>query len=283
MKHLDVFETVQKRIEQTELKAVLLANELSEWNNMTDEAKTRRIRRLCTLPLCDEDFTVVYSLYFRLKWLDAFKGRIPQDGSVVLEVGSGSSVNIPNALSIFDPSSTYITANMNKKLTEGLRQNTASLPIAIDIIEDDANHILNHLAADSVDIIVFEHSVNDILQAILCESRGIDTTHSDWFEILPEMIQIIGAEYVGQTLEQSAKRAFLSLLENCLSVLKPNGYLVMSHYMFQYDLDLGYNPELWQNILPVIRPWLKELTVGEEVFADTFDPQWWLFYQKRMA
>jgi len=50
--------------------------------------------------------------------------------------------------------------------------------------------------------------------------------------------------------------------------------------MFQYDLDLGYNLELWQDILPVIRPWLKELPIGSEVNIDTFDTQWWLFLKK---
>jgi hypothetical protein len=43
---------------------------------------------------------------------------------------------------------------------------------------------------------------------------------------------------------------------------------------------LGYNPELWENMLPVIRPWFAELSGGREVFFNGFDPQWWLFYQK---
>jgi len=154
------------------------------------------------------------------------------------------------------------------------------LPIAIDIIEDDACNIKQYLSPDSVDAIVFEHSVNDVMQALLCERNGIDTTNSDWFEILPNMIQIINAEYANGTLEHSVKASFLSLLENCLSVLKPGGCLIMAHYMFQYDLDLGYDPALWQNILPVVRPWLSDLPVGKEVTVEQFDPQWWLFYQK---
>jgi predicted SAM-dependent methyltransferase len=198
----------------------------------------------------------------------------------VLEVGSGASTNIPCAMTVNDHTSKYITANMNKKLTQGLRNNTSNLPVKIKIIEDNADNIKNYLNADSVDAIVFEHSVNDVLQAILCENKGIDTTNNDWFEILPEMIKMISEDYVNRTLEHKTKTAFLSLINNCLSVLKPSGYLAMSHYMFQYDLDLGYNAELWENILPVIRPWLKELPIGKEVFVDEFDPQWWLFYQK---
>jgi len=122
--------------------------------------------------------------------------------------------------------------------------------------------------------------VNDILQAILYENKSFDTTNSDWFEFLPEMIRMINEEYVNQTLEAQVKVQFLSLLENCLSVLKPNGYLVMSHYVFQFDLNLDYNVELTENMIPMVRPWLKELSVGNELFFDELDPQWWLIYQK---
>jgi len=277
---LDNYEKVKNKIDNTDMSSVLFPYELDEWLNFTNETRSEKIRRICTFPLCNEDFTVVYSLYFRLKWLEAFRNCIHRKGATVLEIGSGSSVNIPNALTIYDDTSKYVTANMNKKLTQGLKQSTKSLPIAIDVIEDDAINIQNYFASDSVDAIVFEHSVNDILQATLCEARGMDTTNGDWFEILPEMINIINAEYASYSLEQLVKNHFLSLVENCISVLKPNGYLIMSHYMFQYDLDLGYNPELWENILPLVRPWINELPTGKEVMMDTFDPQWWIFFQK---
>jgi hypothetical protein len=281
MKHLDNFENVKKHIKHTDLSTVLFSYELNEWLNLTDEAKDQKIKRICSLPLCDEDFSVAYTLYFRLKWLSALSACVHKENPTVLEIGSGSSVNIPNALTVLDKASMYVTANMNKKLTEGLRRNTASLPIEINVIEDDAINIKNHLEDNSVDAIVFEHSVNDILQAILCENKGIDTINNDWFDILPEMIKIINTEYINQTLERKVKSIFLSLINNCLSVLKPDGFIIMSHYMFQYDLDLGYNPELHENILPVIRPWLKELSAGNEIVMDTFDPQWWLFYKKQ--
>jgi len=280
MKNLDDFLAVKERIAKTDLRTVLFPHEFDEWLHFTDEEKDIRMQRICSLPLCNEDFTVAYTLYFRLKWLDAFKSCIPQKKPTVLEVGSGSSVNIPNALTIFDSDSKYLTANMNKKLTEELKKHTSHLPISIDVIEDDANNIQKYIAPNSIDAIVFEHSVNDVLQAILCENSGVDTTHNDWFDILPDMINKISAEYINHSLEQSVKSAFLSLINNCLSVLKPGGYLIASHYMFQYDLDLGYNPNLWEDILPITRPWLKELSTGNEVNIDTFDPQWWLFLKK---
>ena len=280
MKHLDNFNAVMNRIKGIDMSTILFPHELKEWLEMPDAEKSRRLKRICTVPLSGEDFTVCYALYYRLKWMDALNTRIPDKNAVVLEVGSGSSMNIPHALTMHDKDSKYITVNMNKKLTLGFKQSAMGLPITIDIIEDDARNICNHLAPNSVDAIVFEHSANDIIQAILVEKRGIDTTNSDWFEVLPKMIKIICSEYVNQTLEQAVKEDFLEILKNCLVVLKPGGHLIFSHYMFQYDLDLGYDPELWQNILPTVRPWLKELEVGQEVPAETFDPQWWLFYRK---
>lgn len=280
MKQLDNIENVKKRIESIDLNSILFPCEIKEWSELTKEIVDKKLQRICSLPLCDEDFTVVYTLYSRLKWFDALKACIPNKGATVLEVGSGSSTVIPNAMTAYDVNSKYITANMNKKLTEGLENNISKLPIKFDIIEDDANNIKNYLASNSIDLVVFEHSVNDVLQAILCEQNGIDTTNNDWFELLPKMIELISKEYVEQTLEKKLKLAFLSLVNNCLCVLKPDGYIAISHYMFQYDLNLGYNTELWQNMLPIIRPWLNELSNVKEVFIDGFNPQWWLFYQK---
>ena len=280
MKNLDDFLKVKAKIEQVDLSTILFQHELDEWLSFSNEEKDKKMKRICSVPLCNEDFTVAYTLYFRLKWLDAFKSCISETKPIVLEVGSGSSVNIPNALTIFDSASKYVTANTNKKLTEEFKKHTAHLPIRVDIVEDDAKNIQKYFSPNSFDAIVFEHSVNDILQAILCERAGLDTAHNDWFDILPDMIKQISSEYVNQTLEQSVKDVFLSLINNCLSVLKPGGYLIASHYMFQYDLDLGYNASLWENILPTIRPWLKELPSGSEEIMDTFDPQWWLFLKK---
>lgn len=44
--------------------------------------------------------------------------------------------------------------------------------------------------------------------------------------------------------------------------------------------SVDINPKLWENILPVIRPWFTGLSGGREVFVNGFDPQWWLFYKK---
>ena len=71
----------------------------------------------------------------------------------------------------------------------------------------------------------------------------------------------------------------LSLLERLFKVLKTDGVMVMSHYMFQLDLNWGYPPGLWDNLIPITRKWIKEGPGYKEVFFDGFDPHWWIFYQ----
>ena len=94
------------------------------------------------------------------------------------------------------------------------------------------------------------------------------------------MIRLINAQLRAGTLEQMLKRPFLSLVRSCVGVLKSGGLMAMSHYMFKYDLDLGYDPFLWENMLPIVKPWLHELSCIEEVRVEGFDPQWWLFFRK---
>jgi len=279
MKPRDTFTNAKQLVNQSTAEASLFPQELADWETMMADERDEKLRLYCEKPLRFEEYTVVYTLYHRMQWLNAFAAcGLPKD-AIVLEVGSGSTPSIPKALTFYDKTAEYITANMNKELTQGLRRNTANLPVSIQVIEDDANNILQHLTPNSVDAVVFEHSVNDVLQAMLGEQMGLDTTNGDWFELLPQMIAFIKDAYRDGTLEAKLKAPFLSLLQNCLSVLKPGGCFLMSHYMFQYDLDLGYDPDLWQDIIPVIRPWLAKLP-GAEFTVDGFDPQWWLFYRK---
>jgi hypothetical protein len=53
--------------------------------------------------------------------------------------------------------------------------------------------------------------------------------------------------------------------------------------MYHYDLTLGYNRDLWENMLPIVRKWINEVDGGTEVFYADFPSQWWLFYKKTEA
>jgi hypothetical protein len=54
----------------------------------------------------------------------------------------------------------------------------------------------------------------------------------------------------------------------------------MSHYMFQLDLDWGYPQNLWEDMIPITREWIKGFTGCQEVSFEGFDPHWWMFFRK---
>ena len=249
-----------------------------EYQSIPDAERLRQLKALLEKPVVN--FSAVNEAYFRAKWAEALSAACPNKKLTLLEVASGDADMIPQMMARAYPSSRYITANMNRILTARLRENTKDLPITVEVIEEDAANIERFLPAESVDMIAFQHAVNDVLQAILCDREGVDTVDADWMETLPKMIGILQRETAQNTLEQHAKTPFLSLLGKLLLVLKKDGLIVMSHYMFQLDLDWGYPPGLWENLIPITREWIRELPGCKEVFFEGFHPQWWMFYQK---
>ena len=252
--------------------------EYRKYRSIPEPEKLSQVIAILEKPIAR--FTAVNKVFFRARWAEVLGAVQPGKGLTLLEVASGDTDVIPQMLARIRPHSRYITANMNRILTERLRKKTRGLPVEIQVIEEDAIEIDRYLPAESVDIIAFQHAVNDVIQAILCDREGVDTIDTDWMDTLPEMIRILQREIAQNTLEQHARPAFLSLLEKLTKVLKKDGWMVMNHYMFQLDLDWGYPPGLWENFIPITREWIEELPGCKEVFFDGFDPHWWMFYQK---
>ena len=252
--------------------------EYQEFQSIPDTEKLRQLKAILEKPITR--FTAVNEVFFRATWADVLDAAHPGKELTLLEVASGDADMIPQMMARTHPHSRYITANMNRILTERLREKMRDLPVEILVIEEDAARIDRYLQPESVDIVAFQHAVNDVIQAILCDREGVDTVSTDWMEVLPKMIRILQKEIAQNTLEQHARPAFLTLLERLAQVLKPDGVMVMSHYMFQLDLDWGYPPALWEDLIPITREWIKELPVFKEVFMDEFDPHWWIFCRK---
>jgi hypothetical protein len=225
-------------------------------------------------------FTPVNEVFFRARWAEVLGAIHADETLTLLEIASGDADMIPQTMARVRPGSRYVTANMNRMLTESLRAKTKDLPIELVVIEEDAAQIERFLAPESVDVVAFQHAVNDVLQAILCAQAGIDTVYADWMQILPDMIRIMQRETVQNTLEAHVRPAFTALLETLLKVLKPGGFMVMNHYMFQLDLDWGYPPVVWEDLIPIVRPWVGEFPGCQEVFIEGFDPHWWMFLKK---
>lgn len=257
---------------------VLDGEELRAYRAIPPTERLTRLRAILEKPIAH--FSPVNEVFFRARWAEVLELAGAPHPLTLLEIGSGDTDLIPQMMAHRYPGSRYITANMNRLLTAGLRASTAGLPLDIVVIEEDAAALDQHLAPGSVDLVAFQHAVNDVLQAILCDREGIDTIHSDWMQTLPAMIRILQRETSANTFAQSVRPAFLALLQKLLRILKEDGLIVANHYMFQLDLDWGYPPLLWEDLLPIVREWLPELPGCREVFFPGFDPQWWLFLQK---
>lgn len=252
--------------------------EFQEYQSIPDSERLSQIKAILEKPIAH--FTVVNDVFFRARWAEVLSAVHPGKDLALLEVASGDADMIPQMMARTRPHSRYITANMNRILTKNLREKTRDIPVVIEVIEEDAAAMDRHLPAESVDIIAFQHAVNDVIQAILCDQQGVDTIYADWMDTLPEMIRILQRETAQNMLEAHARPAFLSLLEKLFKVLKKDGVMVMNHYMFQLDLDWGYPPDLWENLIPITREWIKTLPGIKEVYFEGFDPHWWMFYQK---
>ncbi len=281
MKPLDNLELWLEKLNDADEKEILSDADGIEWNSLSMVEREEKLTALLQKPVAD--FSVVYRWYFRMKWAEALnKTRLKAPVSL-LEIGAGDTDMLPQILArkFEHPETQYITANMNKKLTASFKEKTKDLPVKINVIEDDAQNLEAYMQGEKFDVIVFEHSINDILQTILGERAGIDTTHSDWYTVLPQMIELIKQEYLAGTLETSIKGDLIDLLNSCLKMLKPGGYIIINHFMYQYDLDLGYQPDLWNNMLNITREWIKSMDNGSEEFFEGFDQQWWMFLGKK--
>ncbi len=256
----------------------LRPDELKQYESMAMSERERQLAALLHAPIAN--FTVINEVFFRGRWGEVMD-RLHQGGKLtLLEVASGDADMIPQCMARTLPGSLYITANMNEKLNENLMGRIHGLPIDVRLIKDDAANILHHLKGGQVDIIAFQHAVNDVLQAVLCAQNGMDTVYSDWMETLPAMIRLLHKEVAEGTLEKHVREPFLNLMKSLLPTLKSDGHIAINHYMFQLDLDWGYPPHLFEHLAPMVRDWLKELSGCEEVTLDGFDLQWWIFLRK---
>jgi hypothetical protein len=274
---LDNFEKWSALIKENS-ELFLNQEELIEFRSFADEDIQNQLKALLEKPIAN--FTCLNEVYFRARWAEVLGILLPGKNLRLLEVATGDADMIPQVMARTHPNSHYITANMNRNLNKSLLNKTKDLSLKMEIIEDDAACIEKHLGENFVDIIAFQHAINDVIQAILCDREGIDTVYSDWMKTLPKMIEILQKETKENTLEQHAKAPFVVLMRTLLKVLKKDGIIAMNHYMFQLDLDWGYPPELFENIVPMSREWFKELTECKEVYIDGFDPQWWIFLKK---
>ncbi len=281
MKPLDNLERYIQKMTQQGAANILSDYEKKDWDSYTNADKERHLKDLIEKPL---EFDNPMSMwYFKTKWGEALRAVLSDAPVNVLEIASGANDLVPQVVAkLYGHSdTTYTTVNLNKGLTAEFKRRTEGLPIQVNVIEDAAQKLESYFGSEKADVVVFEHSFNDIIEAMLVERDGVDTINTDWMEILPLMVEKVNRAYLDKTLESAIKDEFLKILESCLDVLKPNSFIVVSQFQFQYSLDVGMNPELLENYLPIVRGWIANAGIGEEVFIEGFEPQWWMFLKKR--
>ena len=248
-----------------------------EYGSLPPATRYEYLRALLTEPI--RDFSVVNRAFFYARWGELIKTLYGNEAVSLLEVATGAEDMIPRSVSRILPDSTYVTANVNEKLSNSFLAKTKDLPIRIELIRDDAANLDKYLDGGSLDIVAFQHGVNDVLQAILCDQNGIDTADADWMALLPRMIELVTDFHEKGTFEELTKGAFLGMVDTLTGFLKPGGHVIMNHYMFQYDLDLGYPYHIWENLIPIVRTWLSEVSGLREITVPDYPRQWWLILQ----
>lgn len=276
MKAIDYFK--EETISLENAKKFLNEKEYKNFRSLP--IKLRRELFLNVLEKPIDNWNEVTELYFRGKWANLFNQLHSIEKISVLEIASGDADMIPQSLSISNPNSKYISANMNKLLNERLIRKTKDLNVRLELIDDDASKIRNYIKDNEVDIIAFQHGVNDVLQAMLCDRENIDTVNSEWMDCLPKMINLVKKEVENNSFEQSLKEPFVEFINELSHVLKYDGIIAINHYMFELDLKLGYPRTIFEELIPIIRTWLSKSEYVQEIFFDGFDRQWWIFLKK---
>ncbi len=273
-----------REIKDENYNNLLTPKTLKSFEEMSSEHICNLIKNVISMPMkFEHDFSgEIYKIYFIFCWQQLFKNINLNHKSRVLEVASGQSDPVPQALEKYTQGlGQYVTANLNKKLTAGLLRKTANLNISVDVIEDNAINLEKYYQNEIFDVACFQHAINDMIQTIIACKEGIDTVNNDWFEILPEMIAAVNKYYIKEKLKEVVFDKLIEQIRVCSSLLKSDGFLVFNNHIFQMDLDAGYNSELYKSFIPLIRKWIKESDLDlKEITYEHFAPQWWLFLQK---
>lgn len=224
----------------------------------------------------------IFDLYYTTAWLYTFNAlSLPKD-MTVLEIAAGDTINVPVALNIYsNGQGKYITANLNKELSERFYKKTEKLSISRTIVEDNAVNLARYVNSQSIDIVTFQHAINDIVQTIVAENVGIDTINSNWKDILAPMIQKVMEYDQRGMLRDIVYDEFVAIIKTCAGRLKNNGYMVFNNCIFKGDLDRGYSRDFYASYIRLALDWLNEADLGLQVVTCAgFDPNWWLVLRK---
>ena len=280
---LDDFEWIKAKSMEENAAEILTGAEREQWERLSENEINKDLESIIFHPVGYKlEHWSVFGWFLKTKWLEAMRAANLAAPVSMIELATGSSDNIPRVLAKYyaHPETRYTSVNLNKLLTAEFKRKTGDLPLKIDIIEDAAQKIEDHFGNETADAVIFEHAFNDVAEDMIAKKHGIDTVNSNWFDILPKMIGLTNEAYAGGEYETVLKGGFIRMLRSLLKILKPGSFIISYQFHYQFDLDFGINPAIWTELISTVRRWIKEENIGEEVFFDNFEPNWWLFIRK---
>ncbi len=221
-------------------------------------------------------------LYYTAAWCTLFEElQLPSTG-VLLEAAAGDTTYVPEALAVYGGGAgRYVTANLNRDLTQSFLAQTKALTLDVQVVEDNADQIPRYFPPGTFALVAFQHAVNDLIQTIVADRHGIDTVSNSWWSVLPSMVRLVMDYHADGRLETIAAPALIAVLRSVCDVTVDGGYLVFNHCVFQMDLDAGYSQELYGSLIPLARRWVQESDLPLQIVErDWLDSQWWMVAQK---
>ncbi len=132
------------------------------------------------------------------------------------------------------------------------------------------------LAADSLDLIVFEHAMDDIVLEAVARHEGLGPDEEEPGEYSPRP-RALRAYWRSGDLERIAVPFFIDLLAECQNLLASSGRIVFHHQIRDADLVTGQPMEVYAEYIRLARRWIADSAVQlREVPVDSLHPQWWL-------
>lgn len=221
-------------------------------------------------------------LYYSASWQNLFMELNMPRALSLLEVGAGDVVYIPKALDAYSKNmGTYVTANLNRELTQNFQEKTKGMDVSIRVVEDDAANIGLYYPESSFDVVAYHHAINDIIQTIIANREGIDTVNNDWWSIEPQMLQAV-MDYHGKgILKDAAYHEFIQIIDTSHKQLKRGGYMIFDNITYSGYDEMGYSSEFHSNYIQLARSWISEANLGlEEIEVESYDKQWWMILKK---
>ena len=136
------------------------------------------------------------------------------------------------------------------------------------------------LAADSLDLIVFEHAMDDIVLEAVARHEDLGPDEEEPGEYSPRP-RALRAYWRSGDLEEVAAPFFVDVLADCRGVLASSGRIVLHHRIVDADLVTGQPMEVYAEYIQLARRWIADSAVElREVPVDSLHPQWWLCLER---